>query len=59
VKDDIITTIVEERVGLDIAQKLFAICGDNATNNDTFCDHFHARLLSKFENDPTLDSNTI
>jgi hypothetical protein len=59
VKDDIITTIVEEQVGLDIAQKLFAVCGDNATNNDTFCDHFHARLLSKFENDPTLDSNIV
>jgi hypothetical protein len=55
-KDGIITTTVEERVGLDCAQKLFAVCGDNATNNDTFCDHFHSRLLSLYENDPAPDS---
>ena len=35
IKDGIITTTVEERVGLNCAQKLFAVCGDNATNNDT------------------------
>jgi hypothetical protein len=55
-KDGIITTIEEERVGLSCAQKLFAVCSDNATNNDTFCDHFHSRLLSLYENDPAPDS---
>jgi hypothetical protein len=45
VEDNIITTTTEQRVGLNRAQKLFAVCGDNATNNNTFCDHLHTRLL--------------
>jgi hypothetical protein len=28
-------------IGLKIAHKVIAIYGDNATNNDTFYDHFH------------------
>jgi hypothetical protein len=57
--DSTITTTTEERVGLDIAHKLFAVCGDNAGNNNTFCDHFHQRLLSKFENEPAPDSDSV
>jgi hypothetical protein len=33
-------------IGLKIAHKIIAVCGDNASNNDTFCDHFHAKLLA-------------
>jgi hypothetical protein len=31
-------------VGLKINHKVIAVCGDNAPNNDTFCDHFHQKL---------------
>jgi len=57
ISENIITTVTEERQGLNCAQKLFAVCGDNASNNDTFCDHFHSLLLGTFENDPSSDSD--
>jgi hypothetical protein len=56
VKDDIITVTEEEGLGLNCAHKLFAVCGDNATNNDTFCDHLHAKLLEEHDNDPASTS---
>ena len=49
VKGNKITVTIEERVGLNCAQKLFAVCGDNASPNNTFCDHLHQRLLEKFD----------
>lgn len=56
IKDDVITITIEERVGLDCAAKLFTICRDNASNNDTFCDYLYKRLLQTHENN--LDSNS-
>jgi hypothetical protein len=55
-KDGIITTTIEEQVGLDCAKKLFAICGDNATNNNTFCDHFHCDI-DRYLDTPALHWN--
>ena len=40
-------------IGLDIAHKVFAVCGDNATPNDTFCDHFYRLLKVEYDDDPT------
>lgn len=31
-------------IGLNMRHKVLAVCGDNAANNDTFCDHFHQML---------------
>jgi hypothetical protein len=57
IKGGTIVTTTEERVGLNCAQKLFAVCGDNATPNDTFCDHLHKRLLRNFDDNPTSSSD--
>jgi hypothetical protein len=45
IKEGTIVIITEERVGLNCAQKLFAVCEDNTTPNNTFCDYLHKRLL--------------
>jgi hypothetical protein len=45
IEGNIVTIITEERIGLNCTEKLFAVCGDNASPNDTFCDHLHQRLL--------------
>lgn len=42
-------------IGLNIAHKVYAICGNNAPNNDTFCDHFHSKLLAIFNDDPNRE----
>jgi hypothetical protein len=61
VKNDIVTVTEEERIGLSCAHKLCAhklcaVCGDNATDNDTFCDHLHAKLLEEYDDEPTSTS---
>jgi hypothetical protein len=33
-------------IGLKIAHKIIAIYGDNALNNDTFCNYFYAKFLA-------------
>ncbi|KAN0069130.1 hypothetical protein V8E54_012759 [Elaphomyces granulatus] len=43
------------QIGLDIAHKVIAVCGDNAPNKDTFCDHFHRILKQKYDDDPALE----
>jgi hypothetical protein len=53
VKDDVITVTIEEYIGLDIAPKLFVVCGDNALNNNTFCDYLYERLLQDYNDNPT------
>jgi hypothetical protein len=45
---------ITTHVGLNIAHKVIAVCGDNAPNNDTFCDHFHAKLKVKYDDNPQL-----
>jgi hypothetical protein len=57
IKGGTIVTTTEERVSLNCAQKLFAVCGDNATPNNTFCDHPHKRLLQNFDDNPTSFSD--
>ena len=47
-----ITITTEKRIGLDCAEKLFAVCGDNASPNDTFCDHLYQQLLKDYDDDP-------
>lgn len=44
-------------IGLGIAHKVFAICGDNASPNDTFCDHYHDLLQLDYDNDPTSEAS--
>jgi len=43
-------------IGLKIAYKIIIICKDNASNNNTFCDHFYAKLLAN-NYDDNLQSN--
>jgi hypothetical protein len=38
-------------ISFKIAYKIIIICGDNASNNDTFCDYFYAKLLANNYND--------
>jgi hypothetical protein len=40
IKDNIRMVTTETHVGLDVAGKLFAVCGDNATPNDTLCEEY-------------------
>jgi hypothetical protein len=49
--NNIITTITEERIGLNCREKLFIVCGDNASNNDIFCDHLYNLLLYDYDDD--------
>ena len=56
VKDDIITVTEEERIRLNFAHKLFDVCRDNTTNNNTFCDHLYAKLLKEYNNNPASTS---
>jgi hypothetical protein len=41
-------------VSLNIAHKVITVCGDNAPNNNTFCDHFHTKLKVKYNDYPQL-----
>jgi hypothetical protein len=54
--NNIITTITEERIGLNCRKKLFIVYGDNVLNNDIFCDHLYNLLLHDYDDD--LISNT-
>jgi hypothetical protein len=56
IENGYIKTVTEERVGLNCAHKLFAVCGDNASPNDTFCDHLHTRLLRDYDSNPLSTS---
>lgn len=52
------TVTTEKHVGLNIVHKLFAVTGDNASPNDTLCDHLHQRLLSNgFDDNPASRNN--
>lgn len=35
-------------IGLNCLEKIIAVCADNATNNDTFCDHFYRMICDEF-----------
>ena len=54
--NNIITTIIKERIGLNYRKKLFTVYEDNILNNDTFCDHLHNLLLHDYDDDPTLNT---
>jgi hypothetical protein len=41
IKDNVRRITTEKHVGLEVIHKLFAVCGDNATPNDTLCDHLY------------------
>jgi hypothetical protein len=48
------TTTTEKHVGRNVVHKLFAVCGDNASPNDTFYDHLLQRLHDNgFDDDPS------
>jgi hypothetical protein len=59
VRENVRTITTEKHIGLNIAHKLFAVCGDNASPNDTFCDHFHQRLLSNGFDDNPASGNSL
>ena len=59
IENDTIKSVIEERIGLKCAEKLFAVCGDNALNNDTFCDHLYAMLQREYNNDPSSTSGLL
>ena len=54
-----ITIIIEKRIGLDYAQKLYAIYRDNVSNNDTFYNHLYTRLCKDYNNDPLFISGLL
>jgi hypothetical protein len=54
--NNIITTITEERIGLNYRKKLFTVYGDNASNNDIFYDHLYNLLLHDYDDDPILNT---
>jgi hypothetical protein len=54
--NNIITTITEERIGLNYREKLFIVYGDNILNNDTFCDYLYNLLLHDYDDDPILNT---
>jgi hypothetical protein len=41
IKDNICTVITKKHIGLEVIHKLFAVCRDNTSPNDTLCDHLH------------------
>jgi hypothetical protein len=41
IKDNIRTVITKKHIRLEAIHKLFAVCGDNTSPNDTLCDHLH------------------
>jgi hypothetical protein len=56
-KGNIVRTI--SHVRLNIAYKVITIYGNNTLNNNTFCDHFHHKLLAHdYDDDPQLDPNS-
>jgi hypothetical protein len=57
--NNIITTIIEERIGLNYREKLFIVYGDNVLNNDTFCDYLYNLLLYDYDDDPTLNTGLL
>jgi ribonucleotide reductase beta subunit family protein with ferritin-like domain len=54
--NNIIMTIIKEKIGLNYYKKLFAICGDNVLNNNTFCNYLYNLLLHNYNNDPILNT---
>jgi hypothetical protein len=59
VKDSVYTITIEKHVGLNIAHKLFAVCRDNASSNDTFYNHFYQRLLTNGFDDTLASGNSL
>jgi hypothetical protein len=57
--NNIITTVTEERIGLDYREKLFIVYGDNTLKNDTFCDHFYNLLLHDYDDDLILNTGLL
>ena len=54
--NNIITTIIDERIGLDYYEKLFIVYRDNTSNNDIFYNHFYNLLLYDYGDDLTLNT---
>ena len=54
--NNIIITIIEERIGLDYREKLFIIYRDNTSNNNIFCDYLYNLLLYDYDDDPILNT---
>jgi hypothetical protein len=44
---------------LEVIHKLFAVCGDNTTPNDTLCDHLYQRLFDNGYNDDPSSNNGL
>ena len=59
VKDNVITIIIEERIGLNYTQKLYVVYRDNASNNDTFYDYLYTRLRKDYDDDPLSMSGLL
>jgi hypothetical protein len=53
--NNIITTIIKERIGLNCRKKLFVVYRDNVLNNNIFCDYLYNLLLYNYNDDPTLN----
>jgi hypothetical protein len=54
--NNIITTIIEERIGLNYREKLFTVYRDNTSNNNIFCDYLYNLLLHDYDDDPILNT---
>jgi hypothetical protein len=49
--ENIAEVIYEMLHSLNLKQKLLAITGDSASNNNTMVEHLHTRLLDEFDNE--------
>lgn len=49
-----IEKVVTTTINLKIAYKVIAFCSDNASNNNTYYNHFLRKLKVEYNNDPSL-----
>jgi len=54
--NNIITTVIKERISFDYYKKLFIIYRNNILNNDIFYNHFYNLLLYDYNDDFILNT---
>ena len=57
--NNIITTIIKERIGLNCREKLFIVYRDNILNNNIFYNHLYNLLLHDYNNNPILNTGLL
>jgi len=57
--NNIITTIIKERISLNCHKKLFIVYKDNALNNNIFYNHLYNLLLHDYNDDLILNTGLL